>query len=71
MNQKHKVSLVKIVLIYFNFQRVIAFMVMSIISSLFAIPLIVFSGIGLDWANYSDYGSELLLWPQALTKIQI
>merc|ERR1712049_24430 len=47
---------------------VIAFMVMSIISSLFAIPLIVFSGVGLDWASNSNHGSELLLWPQALNK---
>merc|ERR1711860_353600 len=39
---------------------VIAFMVMSIISSLFAIPLIVFSGVGLDWASNS-YGNFLMV----------
>jgi len=40
---------------------VIAFMVMSIISSLFAIPLIVFSGVGLDWASNSNYGNFLMV----------
>ena len=58
--------------IIFNFNRVIAFMVMSIISSLFAIPLIVISGIGLGTSGYglSTHESEYLLCNTNIIEIQ-
>ena len=49
---------------FLKLHRVIAFMVLSIIASLLAIPLIVFSGIGigeLHWDDDNERKSKFLL----------